>query len=134
MGKLVKQLGYMNVQPYYVYIHDLVKGVENMRTTLQTALDIEKEIRGQTAGFNTPMFVTDAPGGGGKRDAHSFEYYDRVTGVSVYRSPNVDPHAFYCYFDPVDQLPAEGQARWADAAQHDAIVAEAIENAKTNRR
>jgi lysine 2,3-aminomutase len=134
MGKLVKQLSYMNVQPYYVYIHGLVKGVENMRTTLQTALDIEKQIRGLTAGFNTPMFVTDAPGGGGKRDAHSFEHYDRTTGVSVYRSPNVDPNAFYCYFDPVDLLPAEGQARWADASQHGAIVDEAIDSARNNPR
>lgn len=134
MGKLVKQLSYMNVQPYYVYIHDLVSGCENMRTTLQTALDIEKQIRGLTAGFNTPMFVTDAPGGGGKRDAHSFEHYDRKTGVSVYRSPNVDADAFYCYFDPVDQLCEEGQARWADASQHKAIVDEAIEAARLSPR
>lgn len=130
MGQLVKRLAHVNVHPYYVYVHDLVKGVENLRTTVQTATAIEKEIRGMTAGFNTPVFVVDAPGGGGKRDAHSYEWYDRVTGVSVYRSPNVDADAFYCYFDPVDLLPAEGQARWADPSQHEAIVAEAIDNAK----
>ncbi|EDM81540.1 L-lysine 2,3-aminomutase [Plesiocystis pacifica SIR-1] len=130
MGQLVKRLAHVNVHPYYVYVHDLVRGVENLRTTVQTATAIEKEIRGMTAGFNTPVFVVDAPGGGGKRDAHSYEWYDRVTGVSVYRSPNVDADAFYCYFDPVDLLPAEGQARWADPSQHEAIVAEAIDNAK----
>ena len=28
MGLLLKRLGYVNVHPYYVYMHDLVKGVE----------------------------------------------------------------------------------------------------------
>jgi lysine 2,3-aminomutase len=28
---------------------------------------LEKIVRGVTAGFNTPHFVCDAPGGGGKR-------------------------------------------------------------------
>jgi lysine 2,3-aminomutase len=129
MGLLLKRLGYVNVHPYYVYMHDLVKGVENLRTTLQTALDIERSVRGRTAGFNTPTFVTDAPGGGGKRDVHSYDWYDRTTGVSVYRSPNVDPNAVYCYFDPIDLLPEEGRARWSDPTQHQAIVDEAIANA-----
>lgn len=134
MGMLVKRLGHVNVHPYYVYMHDLVKGVENLRTTLQTALDIEKQIRGKTAGFNTPTFVVDAPGGGGKRDAHSFEWYERETGVSVYRSPNVDCQAFYCYVDPIDLLPESGRARWADPAQHDAIIREAVDKARATPR
>ncbi|MCA9683094.1 MAG: KamA family radical SAM protein [Myxococcales bacterium] len=131
MGLLVKRLSYVNVHPYYVYVHDLVKGVENLRTTVQTATEIEKQVRGMTAGFNTPVFVVDAPGGGGKRDAHSYDWYDRTTGVSVYRSPNVDREAYYCYFDPIDLLPAEGQARWADPGQHQAMIDEAVANART---
>ena len=87
MTLLVKRLSYVNVHPYYVYMHDLVKGVEDLRTTLATGLQIEKEIRGATAGFNTPTVVVDAPGGGGKRDAHSYEHYDRTTGISVYTAP-----------------------------------------------
>ena len=87
----VRRLGQIHVQPYYVYVHDLVRGVEDLRTTVATAIELEKGIRGATAGFNSPTFVVDAPGGGGKRDVHSFEYYDPETGVSVYRSPNVDP-------------------------------------------
>ncbi len=130
MGLLVKRLSHINVRPYYVYVHDLVRGVENLRTTVQCATEIEKQIRGLTAGFNTPVFVVDAPGGGGKRDAHSYEWYDRVTGVSVYRSPNVDADALYCYFDPIDRLPPEGRARWADPAQHQAIIDEALDNAR----
>ena len=126
MTLLTRRLSYINVQPYYVYVHDLVKGVEDLRTTVDTALHIEKSVRGATAGFNTPTFVVDAPGGGGKRDAHSYEHYDRVTGVSVYTAPSVHPGQYYCYFDPIDQLPLEGRRRWADPSQHQAMVEEAL--------
>jgi lysine 2,3-aminomutase len=126
MRLLVKRLSFVNVHPYYIYVHDLVKGVEDLRTTLQTALDLEKGLRGVTAGFNTPMVVVDAPGGGGKRDAHSYEHYDRTTGVSVFTSPAVHPGQVYFYFDPIHLLPPEGQARWADPAQHQAMLDEAL--------
>jgi lysine 2,3-aminomutase len=125
LGLLIRRLGYVNVQPYYVYVHDLVKGAEALRTSLDSALRLEKELRGLTAGYNTPLFVVDAPGGGGKRDAHSYEHYDRELGVSVYRSPNVDPDALYFYFDPIHLLPREGQARWAEKNGHRAVVEEA---------
>jgi lysine 2,3-aminomutase len=134
MKLLVRRLSYVNVHPYYVYMHDLVKGVEDLRTTLQTGLDIEKGIRGATAGFNTPTVVVDAPGGGGKRDAHSFEHYDRTTGVSVFTAPAVHPGEIYFYFDPIDLLPPEGQARWADPGQHQTMMDEAQEAAGLGRR
>ncbi len=127
MDLLTRRCAYLNVHPYYVYVHDLVKGTEELRTTVQTAIDLEKHLRGSTAGFNTPVFVVDAPGGGGKRDVHSFEYYDRVTGVSVYTAPAVKPGRFFCYFDPIDLLPDEGKARWADPSNHATIIDEAIE-------
>ena len=126
MKLLVKRLGHLHVQPYYVYVHDLVQGVEDLRTTLDTATMIEKHVRGSTAGFNTPTFVVDAPGGGGKRDAHSYEHYDRTTGVSVFQSPSVKAGARYVYFDPIDQLPAEGKARWADPREHQIMIDEAL--------
>lgn len=126
MINLVKQLSYMNVQPYYVYQHDMVQGVEELRTRIADTVEIERHVRGVTAGFNTPTFVTDVPGGGGKRDVHSYDYYDEITGVSVYRSPSVDQDKVYLYFDPIDLLPSEGQARWADPKEHDIIVDEAI--------
>jgi lysine 2,3-aminomutase len=125
MTLLIRRLGYVNVHPYYIYMHDLVKGVEDLRTTLAAGLAIEQGIRGATAGFNTPTLVVDAPGGGGKRDAHSYEAYDRTTGVSVFTAPAVHPGEMYFYFDPIHLLPAAGQARWADPAQHQAMVEEA---------
>lgn len=123
---LVKRLSYVNVHPYYVFLHDLVKGVEDLRTTLATALELEKQVRGSTAGFNTPAFVVDAPGGGGKRDAHSYERYDRETGISVFTAPAVRPGQFFVYFDPIHLLPASGQARWSDPALHQKMIDEAV--------
>ena len=132
MQLLVKRLGHCQVHPYYVYVHDLVKGVEDLRTTLQTALDIEKGVRGVTAGFHTPTFVVDAPGGGGKRVAHSFEHYDRETGISVFAAPSVKP-GFFVYFDPVDTLAPEIQAKWKDPAEQDRMVESAIANARASQ-
>ena len=132
--QLVRRLGYVNVHPYYVYVHDLVRGVEDLRTTLQTAINLEKHVRGTTAGFNTPTFVVDAPGGGGKRDAHSYEYYDRRTGISVYTAPAVKPGRFFYYFDPLDLLPEEGQRRWADPAEHEKMILEALAQAEHHAR
>ncbi len=127
MTLLVRRLSYINVHPYYVYIHDLVTRAEDLRTTLQTALDIEKYVRGATAGFNTPTFVVDAPGGGGKRNAHSYEHYDRSTGVSVFTAPSVKPGQRFLYFDPVDLLGPEAQARWSDPAEQQKMIDEALE-------
>src|SRR5690349_22263948 len=60
--------------PYTTLFRSLVQGVEDLRTSVDTALMIEKHVRGITAGFNTPTFVVDAPGGGGKRDVRSEEH------------------------------------------------------------
>lgn len=132
MALLVRRLGEIGVQPYYVYQHDMVKGVEDIRTSLQTHLDIAKTVRGCTAGFNTPTFVVDAPGGGGKRAVASYEHYNRETGISVYRSPMVDPDAYYLYFDPILGLSEEVQARWLDPTAREEMLAEALAAARAN--
>ena len=129
MRLLVKRLGYLNVHPYYVYMHDMVKGVEDLRTTIQTAIDIEKFVRGSTAGYNTPLFLCDAPGGGGKRDLHSFDHYDRENGIAVYSAPSVKPGQWFLYYDPIDQLSADAQTRWKDPATQDAMIKDAIAKA-----
>ncbi len=129
MQLLVKRLGYLNVHPYYVYMHDLVKGVEDLRTTIQTAIDVEKYVRGSTAGFNTPTFVCDAPGGGGKRDVHSFDYYDRENGIAVYSAPSVKPGKHFVYFDPIDALAPDAQLRWQNPGIAEEMTREAVERA-----
>ena len=117
-----------------LYVHDLVTGVEDLRTTVDTAIFIEKHVRGSTAGFNTPTFVVDAPGGGGKRDAHSYEHYDRETGISVCQAPSVKPGQFFMYFDPLHQLSTAAQRRWADPSEHDQMIGAALSKAKERVR
>jgi lysine 2,3-aminomutase len=134
MTLLVKRLGHVNVHAYYVYVHDMVRGVEDLRTSVDTAIHIEKHVRGATAGFNTPTFVVDAPGGGGKRDAHSYESYDRDTGISVYAAPSVKPGQVFLYFDPLHQLAVHQQRRWADPEEQEAMIANAIAKARAHAR
>jgi lysine 2,3-aminomutase len=128
MTTLVKRLSLLNVHPYYVYVHDLVSGVEDLRTSVRTAVEIEKHVRGATAGFNTPTFVVDTPGGGGKRDVHSFEYYDQQTGISVYEAPSVKPGHFF-YFDPLHQLSEDARERWANVNESAQMIADAVRHA-----
>ncbi|HVH43952.1 MAG TPA: KamA family radical SAM protein, partial [Labilithrix sp.] len=104
------------------------------RTSVDTAIFIEKHVRGSTAGFNTPTFVVDAPGGGGKRDAHSYEYYDRETGISVYQAPSVKPGQYFMYFDPLHQLSTAAQRRWADPNEHEHMLNAALAKAKERAR
>jgi lysine 2,3-aminomutase len=130
MTLLVKRLGHVNVHPYYVYVHDMVRGVEDLRTSVDTAIHIEKHVRGATAGYNTPTFVVDAPGGGGKRDVHSYEHYNRDTGISVYAAPSVKPGQRFVYFDPLHQLSTHMRRRWADPNEQKRMVEAALAKAR----
>jgi len=104
----------------------MVPGVEDLRTSLQAGTDLEKQVRGHSAGFNTPAFVVDTPGGGGKRDVHSFEHYDRRTGIAVFTSPNVKPGKKFLYFDPLGALDEEHRWRWSQPSERRAMIDEAL--------
>lgn len=122
-------LSRINVHPYYVYVHDMVPGVETLRTSLADAIELEKDVRGATAGYNTPMFVVDAYGGGGKRDAHGFEHYDSDLGIAVYRAPTVDPDRPFFYFDPLRRLSDRVKRAWNRTATREAMIQTAVERA-----
>lgn len=110
MGTLIRKLADHNITPYYVYQCDMVKSVEHLRTPLHTILHLEAHLRGTIAGFMTPQFVVDLPGGGGKRLACSFRSYDRATGLSTFAAPAITSHGkedkIYEYYDPIHSLPA----------------------------
>jgi lysine 2,3-aminomutase len=126
MVLLTRQLSFMNIQPYYVYQHDMVPGCEHFRTTLREAIELEKEVRGTTAGFNTPTFVCDLPGGGGKRHVASYEYYDEEYGISVWKAPYVKPGELFTYFDPIHKLSPEIQKRWANEKEREIMIKETL--------
>jgi lysine 2,3-aminomutase len=126
MRLLVRRLAHVNVHPYYVFFHDMVPGIEELRTSLASGLVIEKEVRGSTAGFNTPSFVVDTMGGGGKRDAHSFEHYDREHGIAVFTSPAVKPGVKFLYFDPLLTLPEPIRHLWSLPAERERMISNAL--------
>jgi lysine 2,3-aminomutase len=121
LRSLIKSLGRINIHPYYVYLCDMVKATEHFRLPLKTAQRLEKEVRGTTAGFNTPLFIVDTPSG--KRDVHSAEFHDGEYGVSGFLSPAVAPGQMRYYFDPLRSLgPAAAQA-WTRPDARQSILA-----------
>ncbi|TGT35773.1 KamA family radical SAM protein [Mesorhizobium sp. M8A.F.Ca.ET.165.01.1.1] len=130
MKGLVKKLSHLHIQPYYVFACDLVDGLEHMRCSLSLACQIEKAIRGITAGYNTPLFAVDTPGGGGKRDIHSFEYYNRQTGIAVYRAPSVRPDQLFIYPDPLQSLSPDAQTAWLDPQRAKRMLTDAVQAAQ----
>lgn len=131
MSLLVRRLGYLNIEPYYVYLCDMVKGVEDLRTSLAKGIEVEKGVRGVTAGFNTPTFVCDTPGGGGKRCLHSYEHYNRETGIAIYTAPSVKPGRHFIYCDPLHTLSDEVQQRWRDPVARQEIIDDALAQARS---
>jgi lysine 2,3-aminomutase len=89
---------------------------------------------GYLPGFATPRIVCDVPFVG-KRWVHQAHSYDTERGISTwtknYRTSleTEDVEALsreYVYYDPIDTLPAQGQAWWrrhADPASVDALAA-----------
>jgi lysine 2,3-aminomutase len=98
---LIKQLARLNVQPYYIYQCDMVKGIEDLRTPLSVIKKLDVELRGQLSGFMMPSFVVDLPGGGGKRLVSTHESYEN--GKATYMAPGLDGEKgtrTYTYYDP----------------------------------
>ncbi len=64
--ELVHKLVRNRVRPYYLYQCDLVQGAGHFRTPVSVGVDIIEHLRGHTSGYAVPVFIVDAPGGGGK--------------------------------------------------------------------
>jgi lysine 2,3-aminomutase len=111
------------ITPYYLYLCDLIPHGEHWRIPLHAGQLIQEQIMGYLSGFETPRVVCDVPCLG-KRWVHQAESYDRVRGISYWRKNywttiddgEGDPmNRRYPYFDPVADLPPDGQAYWAPA-------------------
>jgi lysine 2,3-aminomutase len=66
MRELMHGLLTMRIKPYYLYQCDPIKGSGHFRTPVHKGLEIIQSLRGHTTGYACPIFVVDAPGGGGK--------------------------------------------------------------------
>lgn len=56
----------LRCRPYYMHQCDPVEGSMPFRTTVETGLEILRSLHGHTTGYAAPMYMIDAPGGGGK--------------------------------------------------------------------
>jgi lysine 2,3-aminomutase len=134
MRLLIKRMGYVNVHAYYVYVHDLVKGVEDLRTTVGTAIDSRSSARAR------PPASTRRPSSSTRRAAAASATVtpsSTTTGDRDQRVPQPQRQpggVLYCYFDPIDLLPEAGQRRWADPAEHELMLTEAIAAARVRQR
>src|SRR5271166_2741539 len=121
LRSLIKRLGRINIHPYYVYLCDMVKATEHFRLPLRAAQRLDKEVRGTTAGFNTPLFIVDTPSG--KRDVHSAEFHDSEYGVSGFVSPAVEAGQMRYYFDPIRSLGYAAAKAWTRPDARQSILA-----------
>ena len=64
--ELLYHLVRIRVKPYYLFQADLTKGTSHFRTTVNTGLDIMRQLIGHVSGTAVPTYALDAPGGGGK--------------------------------------------------------------------
>jgi lysine 2,3-aminomutase len=64
--ELLYRLVRIRVKPYYLFQADLTKGTSHFRTTVDTGLDIMRQLIGHVSGIAIPTYALDAPGGGGK--------------------------------------------------------------------
>jgi KamA family protein len=108
------------IMPYYLYMCDMIPFSEHWRLAVWEAQELQHSIMGYLPGFATPRIVCDVPYVG-KRWVHQLADYDRERGISYwtknYRTgiEAEDPEALtrtYEYYDPIDTLPAAGQAWW----------------------
>jgi lysine 2,3-aminomutase len=63
---LMQGLLRIRVKPYYLYQCDPISGSAHFRTPVEKGVEIIRGLRGHTSGYAVPVFVVDAPAGGGK--------------------------------------------------------------------
>jgi len=66
LKSLIHKLVQNRVRPYYLYQCDLSEGLSHFRTPIGKGIEIMESLIGHTSGFARPIYVIDAPGGGGK--------------------------------------------------------------------
>ncbi|HNX27958.1 MAG TPA: glutamate 2,3-aminomutase [Syntrophomonadaceae bacterium] len=66
MKKLNQELLKLRIRPYYLFHAKQVKGTAHFMTSVQTGLDIMKNLRGFTSGLAVPTYIINAPDGYGK--------------------------------------------------------------------
>ncbi len=130
-----------SITPYYFYMCDMIPFSEHWRMSLGEAQRLQHAMMGYLPGFATPRIVCDVPFVG-KRWVHQVHSYDTERGISYwtknYRTSieSADTEALsreYVYYDPIDTLPAAGQAWWREHTDADSAHAVAVAQAAASR-
>lgn len=66
LKRLFEKLLTVRVRPYYLYLPDAVRGTYHFRVSIKRALEIMRELIGQTSGLAIPHLIIDLKRGGGK--------------------------------------------------------------------
>jgi lysine 2,3-aminomutase len=82
LKRLFEELVALRVRPYYLHQCDPIQGSAHFRTPVATGQQIMRELHGRTSGFAIPMYMLDAPGGGGKVPIGP-EFIERRDGADI---------------------------------------------------
>jgi lysine 2,3-aminomutase len=63
MRELCQGLVKMRIRPYYLYQAQLIGGTAHLRTSIETGMQIMRELQGHLTGFAIPKYVLDTPYG-----------------------------------------------------------------------
>lgn len=77
-----------------------MRGVEHLRTPISAGIEIIEQLRGHVSGLAVPVYVLDAPGGGGKVPVgpRYIISHDEQTGRVVFRNYTGE---IYEYLEPL---------------------------------
>ena len=112
----MRKLSRLLIEPYYLYLHDLVPACEH-RTTVRKAEELSLRPARFHGRFQYATGSLRRARGGGKRDISSYLAYDEEIGISAWTSPTAKPGKVFYYYDPINLLPENGQALWKKESQ-----------------
>jgi len=92
--RLMERLLQLRVKPYYLHQCDAVTGSSQFRTSIDAGLDIIRALHGRTTGYAVPMYMIDAPGGGGKVPLSPDYVVSREDGWITLRAYQGETHRY----------------------------------------
>ncbi len=129
MQLLVKRLGHLNVHAYYVYMHDMVQRRRRSAHD-HSQRDRHREVRARQHGRLQHADVRLRRAGRRRQARRALVRVlrSRKRHRGLRRAEREAGQAFV-YFDPIDKLSPDAQARWAVREIQDQMIAEAVRKA-----
>jgi lysine 2,3-aminomutase len=129
---LVHKLVANRVRPYYLFQCDLSEGLSHFRTPVGKGIEILESLIGHTSGLCVPVYVIDAPGGGGKIPIMPNYLISWSTNKVVLRNYEgvittyKEPDSYEPWFCDRDCEKCDLQLRLEDAEEHRSVGIEKL--------